>query len=514
MSGGGRRARAAALAAALAALAACQAPPREAIRLAVAGGVATLDPRFATDAVSSRVCRLLYARLAETGEDGRPRPALAEWERLDPLTWRFRLREGPGRRFHDGTPLTARDVAATYRSVLDPATASPHRGGLAFVAAVEALDARTVELRLRRPEPLLPAYLGLGILPAAAAADRRPVRRPVGSGPFRFVRRVGEEGVRLERVRDGQPFEILRVRDPTVRALKLVRGEVDLLQNDLPPELVRWLAARPGLRVLRAPGTTYAYIGFNLADPLAGDLRLRRAVAAAIDRAAIARHLFGGAARPAAGLFPPGHWLGLPRAAGPRHDPARARRLAAALARERGAPPRLEYKTSSDPFRVRVATVIADQLRRAGIDVVVRSLDWGTFYGDVKAGRFQMYTLAWVGLSTPDIFRYAFHSGSVPPRGANRGRYRDPLADRLIEAAEAETDPAARARLYRRLQRRLLETLPYVPLWHEDHVAVVRAGLAGYRLRPDGAYDGLAAVRRVGTAATARRTLLAGLAPW
>ncbi len=500
-------------------LAGCEAPPQGAIRLAVAGGVATLDPRFATDATSARVCRLLYARLAETGPDGRPIPALAGWTRTGPLAWRFRLRSGPGRIFHDGTPLTARDVAATYRAVLNPATGSPHRGGLAFVAAVEAVDDETVVFRLRRPEPLLPAYLGLGILPAARAAVPRPLTgAPVGSGPFRFLGRVGEGGVRLQRRADGQVVEIVQVRDPTVRALKLVRGEVDLLQNDLPPEIVRWLAARPGLRVLRAPGTTYAYMGFNLSDPLTGDLRLRRAVAAAIDREAIARHLFGGAARPAAGLFPPDHWLGLPRTLGPRHDPAAARRLAAALERARGGPVRLEYKTSSDPFRVRVATVIADQLRRAGFEVRVRSLDWGTFYADVKAGRFQLYTLAWVGLATPDIFRYAFHSASAPPAGANRGRYRDRVADRLIEAAEATTDPRARRRLYLALQRRLLETLPYVPLWHEDHVAVLRANVAGYRLRPDGAYDGLVAVRRV--PATARRAgtglLAAGslAAPW
>ncbi len=94
------------------------------------------------------------------------------------------------------------------------------------------------------------------------------------------------------------------------------------------------------------------------------------------------------------------------------------------------------YKTSTDPVRVRIATVIQQQLAEVGIDMRLSSYDWGTFFGDIKAGRFQMYSLAWVGIKTPDIFRYAFHSSSLPPEGANRGRLASAAVDRLIEAAE------------------------------------------------------------------------------
>ncbi len=154
----------------------------------------------------------------------------------------------------------------------------------------------------------------------------------------------------------------------------------------------------------------------------------------------------------------------------------------------------LSYKTSSDPFRVRLATVVQAQLGQVGVRVRVQSYDWGTFFGDVKAGRFQLYGLTWVGIRTPDIFRYAFHSASVPPDGANRGRYRDPEADRLIEAARAEPDLARQAALYRALQALLHQDLPYIPLWYEDQVFAARHRLVGYRLAPDGNYDGLADV--------------------
>jgi peptide/nickel transport system substrate-binding protein len=130
------------------------------------------------------------------------------------------------------------------------------------------------------------------------------------------------------------------------------------------------------------------------------------------------------------------------------------------------------------------------------MDVELRSYDWGTFFGDIKAGRFQLFSLTWVGIRSPDIFRYAFHSASVPPSGANRGRFASPLVDRLIGEAQGAIDIEAQAKLYRRLQHYLCETLPYVPLWYEDQVFVARREVQGYRLSVDGNYDALATVRR------------------
>ncbi len=151
---------------------------------------------------------------------------------------------------------------------------------------------------------------------------------------------------------------------------------------------------------------------------------------------------------------------------------------------------------SSDPFRLRLATVIQAQLARVGIDLDVQSYDWGTFFGDIKAGRFQLYGLTWVGVRMPDIFRYAFHSASTPPDGANRGRYRSEQADRLIEQARAEGDQQRQAALYRDLQTLLHAEMPYVPLWFEDQVVATRTAIRGYRLAPDGNYDALAQVDR------------------
>jgi peptide/nickel transport system substrate-binding protein len=155
----------------------------------------------------------------------------------------------------------------------------------------------------------------------------------------------------------------------------------------------------------------------------------------------------------------------------------------------------LSYKTSSDQLRLRIATILQAQLAEVGVVLKIQSYDWGTFYADIKAGRFELYGLSWVGLQLPDIFRYAFHSASVPPTGANRGRYASAEVDGLIEAAEASLDLKTRAARYRDIQTALARDLPVLPLWYEDFVIVRRARLLGYDTNASGDYDGLAHVR-------------------
>lgn len=477
-------------------LSGCSADRSDAVRFGLATAPINLDPRFATDAVSERVNRLLYR--APVGFDAaqRPVPDLATWRVLSPRVYRLTL-GAAGRIFHDGTRLTAADVAATYASILDPATASPHRSQLRLIDRIRVIDEDRLDFLLTRADTLFPSYLSVGILPASRiAAGDNLATQPVGSGPFRFLRWPEAGHLELERIDDRQQFVFEKVADATMRVLKLVRGEIDLLQNDLPPELVGWLERRADVEVLRLRGDNFAYLGFNLDDPALSNPAVRKAIALALDRDTIIRYLLAGGARPASGLLPPEHWAGAADLTTLTTDREEARRLLAEAGYTQDSPLTLTYKTSADPLRLRIATAIQQQLRAVAIEVDIRSYDWGTFYGDIKAGRFQLFSLAWVGVRTPDIFRYAFHSSSLPPEGANRGRFRDTRVDELIDAAEAATSVADKARLYRQLQALLLEALPVVPLWYEDQFAAVRPTLRGYAVAADGNYDALIRVRR------------------
>ena len=477
-------------------LAGCSQQQDDIIRFGLASAPANLDPRYATDATSARINRLLYQRLVDFDAQYRPVAALASWQQITPLHYRFQLKAGRAG-FHDGSDLEAADVAATYQSILAPDSGSPHAGTLKLIQRISVQDNNTLDFYLHRPDPLFPGYLAIGILPAAGINSGHPFHvKPVGSGPFVLDDWPEPGRLMLKRLADGQTFEMIRIGDPTVRVLKLLRGEVDILQNDLPAELLGYLSGKTDIRVTFGPGNNFSYIGFNLADPVTGKLQVRQAIAHAIDRDAIVHHIFGDAARPAAALLPPEHWAGHRTLAPLAYDPVRARQLLNEAGYSEAIPLKLSYKTSTDPLRIRIATIIQQQLREAGIDMALQSYDWGTFYGDIKAGRFQMYSLAWVGIKTPDIFRYAFHSDSLPPEGANRGRLSDASIDHLVDAAEQGLTLDAQAVAYREIQSRLLQLLPYIPLWYEDHVFAARHDINGYQLASDGNYDALVTTTR------------------
>jgi len=463
----------------------CRPESPDALVFAVATAPRVLDPRLAADAASERVNDLLFASLVELSENGTAQPGIATWERLGPMTYQVRL--SPERApFSDGRLPTAEDVVATYRAVLDPTLGSPHASALRHIEGIDAIDAETIAFQLSREDPRFPSRLTIGILPGEAARQALPVKHPVGSGPFAFVERHGDGSVLLQRRRDGQRIHFLPTPDPTMRVLKLIRGEADLLQNDLPTELYGYLEGRDDVSLVQTEGITFAYLGFNLADPVLAQPSIREAIAHAIDRAAIIRYLFQGRASPAGSVLRPGHWAGAPALTGFEFDPDRSRALLAEAGYTKSDPLRLSYKTSTDPFRLRIAHVFQQQLAEVGVELKIQSYDWGTFFGDIKAGRFQLYSLAWVGVNTPDILRYAFHSDSSPPNGANRGAYRSARVDRLIE--QAERQPAARAApLYRQAQQIIHDDLVYVPLWYEANVAASRVPTV-FRPRFDGGY--------------------------
>ncbi len=475
---------------------ACSQEKDEAIRFGLESEPVTLDPRFSTDATSYRITRLLYRSLVDFDDNFQFIPDLADWEMLKPEHYRFKLLN-TGRQFNNGERLTAGDVKATYEYVLDINNASPHRGSLEGIESIEVIDEDSIDFILRYADPLFPGRLVIGILPATLIDSGHPFnRQPVGSGPVAFQEWPNDGDLSLKRLKDNQILKFITVKDPTVRILKLLRGELDLIQGDIPREMIGWLEEQDKTNIEQAQGDTFTYMGFNMVDPVTSQLPVRQAIAHAINRDEIIKYVMDNTARKAGAMLPPEHWSGNADLTGVDFDPEESKRLLKSAGYDELNPLKIIYKTSNNPFRVRLATIIQYQLKQVGIEVDVRSYDWGTFYGDIKAGRFQMYSLSWVGLKIPDIFRYAFHSTSLPPNGANRGRFKDATADAMIEAAESKQDLGEQARLYQDLQAYLHEQLPYIPLWYEDNILVTAKNIGGYTLASDGNYDGLLTVKR------------------
>lgn len=472
-------------------LSGCVADEPPSIRLGIANAAVSLDPRYATDATSDRINRLIYRRLTDFDENFEVEPELADWTVMSPTRYRFHLGH-EGREFHNGSFLTSADVRASYESIIAPGSVSPHKGALQNIAEIRTPDADTVDFVLHRQDPLFPARLSIGIMPEALLKSGHDFgHQPIGSGPLRLEQWREDDRLSLIRMRDGQRIEIFVNANASMRALMLARGQLDLLAGDMPPEIVEWLQQRADLGVIRRRGTSFTYLGFNMQDPVLSEPAVRYAVAIAIDRGAIINHLMLGQAQRASSILPPTHWALAPELQSLPYDPELARSLLSEHGYGPERPLQLSYKTSSNPFRLRLAAVLQDQLGRVGVRLDIDSYDWGTFYADIKAGRFQLYSLSWVGLKIPDVFRYVFHSKSVPPMGANRGRYRNTLVDELIERADSAATRREQVALYARVQEQLLVDLPYVPLWYEDNVAIFRRELIGYTLSPDGNLDAL-----------------------
>lgn len=457
-----------------------------------------LDPRIGTDEASQKIHQLLYTYLLRVDDRLRIVPGLASsWDHTDPLTYIVHLR--PGVRFHDGRMLSAADVVFTFSSFLDPAFVSARKGAYRLLDSVRALDPLTVEFRLKEPFGSFPINLVMDIVPAPTpgAPQEAFARHPVGTGPYRFVRSATDDRVVLEAFPHG--FEgaprnaglVLRtIPDDTMRGLELRKGTVDLIVNDLSPDVVHQLARDDRLRVVESPGTDYAYVGLNLRDPILRDVRVRQALMLAIDRPAIVEHLRRGQAEVALGILPRASWAFEPNIPAFPYDPARARQLldGAGYPDPDGDGPRprfrLSLKVSSAEFYRLQAAVIQQDLQRVGVEVDIRSYEFATLYADVLSGNFQMYTLVWVGVSDPDMLRRVFHSKQMPPSGFNRGFFSDPRVDRVIDAATTSTNDGERARLYAEAQRLIAEEVPYISLWHRTNVAVAQRGVTGIRLGP------------------------------
>lgn len=464
------------------------------LRVGVAQMPITLDPRFATDAASARVQEFIHRGLVRLDSSFDVEADLAEsWEHTETLLWRFRIRRGIS--FSDGSEVTANDVAATLKAILDPAFASPLRSSLEAIERIEVEDNDRLSIHLSRPDASLLSRLNLGILPASIATQPHKSRNSVGCGPYSIeawkentltLKRRDEVG-RVARIR------FTSVKDPVTRVLKLTRGEIDFVQNDLPPHLLPYIKAQKQLTMTTRPSTTFSYLGLNLQDPLLSDLRVRRALALSLDRNSLKRALFSDLPELAASILTPAHWASaeLPQTV---FDPEQAERLldAAGFPRDAGGIRfSLNYRTSTDPTRLRLATAIASMWERIGVRVSIESLEWGGFYARIKRGDFQLFSLSWVAISDPDIYRQILHSQMWPPKGANRGRYANSEVDRLLDLAVSIEDQVERKRYYVQVQQQMQADMVYIPLWHEPVIAVFGPHIKGFSPLSDGSLRGL-----------------------
>lgn len=483
------------------------------ITVAARLGPNNLNPLKANDEGTARVSQLIFESLMDIGDDLNVAPGLAHrLETPDARTYVAHLERGV--KFHDGHELTSKDVVFTFARFLEPEYVSPHKGAFTVLAGVRALDDYTVEFALKEPFPAFPIsnLVPIQIVPDGVD-DETLAAAPIGTGPYRFVRYDVDDKVILDAFEDyrggapGNAGLVLKVvPDDTMRGLELRKGTSDLMINDVPPDIAYQFEKSKEARIIRSPGLDFSYLGFNMADPVVADRRVRHAIGYAIDREAIVKYLRRGMASVATGLIPPQHVAYEPDIHTFRYDPAQAKRLLDEAGYpdpdgDEGPLPRLSLSlkiSTNEEIRLQ-STVIQQDLRRVGIALDVRSYEFATMFADVVSGNFQIMSLIWVGgaMVDPDILRRVYHSSQAPPSGFNRGRYSNPEVDRLLDRASAALDQPERLRLYSEAQKIIAEEAPYIPIWNRQNVIVAQWDLAGLHINPIGDFAALKDVRRV-----------------
>lgn len=466
--------------------------------------VTTIDPRYVVSNYDANISKLVVAGLtAADTATAEPRLDIASAiDYRDPVTVDVTIGSA---KFSDGSDVTANDVARTFRSVLDPKCNSLSRKGFAErFRSMEVTDSRHVRFHLVAPLGTLMSDLEFGIVSFhGVPPDQCAAASVIGAGPY-HLRTLTPYRAELDanphyRAPPKLPHLELRfVADAAARILMLVGGSADLIENSVRADLVSEVAERPRVRVDSGPGLLLTYMLLNNDDPALRDVRVREAIALALDRPAIIEARFEGRAMLATGLLPPLHWAYNGDVAVWQRDLPRARALLDAAGYAPGPDGvrlRFVYKTSSDLFRVALARVLASQLTEVGIAVEVRAFEFATFFADIKRGNYQIATMQTTPITEPDFYYSYFHSSRIPnaadPDAQNRWHYRNADFDRVAEAGRHETDRRRRKLLYAEAQRLVARDLPIIPLWHEDNVVLSNVDVAGYAIAPNARFTGL-----------------------
>lgn len=426
----------------------------------------SFNPLLSATSFGSAINGHVYATLFEFNERWEPTPYIAEtWQvSSDGLTWTIKLRKGI--RFHDGSPLTAEDVAFTLNSVKDPAYTGPRAGNLKPVKAVTATDPLTVQIDLYEPySPILTA-INLGILSKDAPASPTPV----GAGPYRFVEYRRGEAVVLERNPDwfmseahgGAPFiETLQYRifpseDAALRAY--VRRETDFVSvhPDRMPSVPGWRST-----VVEWERNGWGYFTFNTTRAPLNNPLVRQALTYGLDRQRMVEAEFGRMAVVPGGPISRLSWAFDESVKPLPYDPDKARDLLKLAGHT--APLKLTVRSAPSPLAQRIISRAKADWANIGVELSVEFIDFAKLTQQYLAtGDFD---LAYSGFNLgvdPDQFTL-FHSSQTT--AFNRARYSNPEVDRLLEEGRRESDPAKRKAIYGQFQRLVVADAPVLLLY-------------------------------------------------
>ena len=474
--------------------------------IALGDNIRTIDPigSPSVDAASERVRTLIFNSLVKKNEKFDYTGELAsDIKRSDDgLTYTFTLRDGV--KFHDGRALTSADVKYTLDLVFtsDFAKSASFYEGIgaekrSYIRSVETPDQRTIIVTLTEPwVGLLSNLVPVAIIPKDSYESQKT--HPLGSGPFKFVNYDNAQQVcdveAFPEYWDGPAkLPTIRVRvisDMNALQAELQAGRVDIapMPTSLSPDAVKRLEQDPNLQVLSFAGSNVVLLTLNTASPPLDNVKVRQAIAYAIDRQSLIQNLLLGYGKAAHSIIPEESWS---YSAGQTYsyDPATAKRLLSEAGVRFDKP--VVYKLSGSSLAGRqYAGVIQNYLKEVGIPVEIQTPEQNTLFDELRRGNFQIAYTQWVGGNQDPIFyKDLFATSEIPTQtrpSRNRSRYSNPELDKLLDEAVNTFDRQRGMELYRRIQEIVSRDVPISPLWYQSNIVIARKSVGNIQVNASG----------------------------
>ena len=473
---------------------------KDAINIAMDVDAETYNCILWNNTTANRVGQLIYDGLIRLDATLATQPALAEsWEISDDaLTWTFHLRSGV--KFHDGSDLTSADVAYTFTSIQDEQYNAPYRSRYLDVTSIDCPDDYTVVFNLARPNPAMMAYMDLGILPEGAMDIEGFSSAPIGTGPYKVESYVLNNQTVLKANPDywaGEPatetINVFIINDNSVRLASLEAGDVDFICSPLTASDLVLVEGNDSLVLNKVPGLGFTYMGFNVADPIIGDLAVRQAIAYAVDKESISNVIYTGMDTPAVTPLLSSSWANdgsltcyefdLEKAAAVLEEAGWVDSDGDGVREKDGVKLAFTLSThTDDTSRFQVVEFMQNMLKSIGMDVSVATTEWASFSADMQQHNLQVWVAGWLNQLDPDRMYDMFRTG-----GANNfGVYASEEVDAALDEGRTSSDSAVRGEKYRFIAQYVTDQVWYVTLVEQAYVSIHTAKLEGYEVYPSG----------------------------
>lgn len=464
---------------------------KESVTIALLQFPKTIDPRLTTDATGQRLNQLIFNSLVKFDRNLTIAPDAATSWTYNSAKKQYIFHLKPDLTFSNGAPVTCEDIQFSFQEFQKDT--SPFKSSFSVVDKVDCqkVEKFTVQLSMKDFSAVFLTDLTLlKIMPKSVVEKLGDSfgEHVVGSGPYEVTKFEFNE-ITLSRRKEftnlpENPYAITHfvfkiIQDDGTRFLNAYKGAIDIIPMGIPLNKISYLKEKNLYDVITYPASSMNYLVLNFKNKELAKKEYRQAIAHSIDVNEIIKYKLEGFGEPATSILPPSNYFSNKKLKPIAYNPSEAKKFWKSLEKKNNIKPVLQLKTSNNPEAIEISKVLAEQFRKVGVDLQIQSYEWGTFYGDIKKGFFEIAMMRWVGIVDPDIYRLSFHSTEFPP-GRNRGFYKNNELEADLLSGTAIENMEARKKHYDRIQEKILDDLAIIPLWYNVQVDLVKHRIQNY----------------------------------